>query len=280
MKLKKTRRSFDKSNLTKKQGEVRNEDFDAASAQTVAPVLAQTICDGLPEEDILRISEALITHCNSWEKKEKSAKKWFQEHIELVLGQQGVQLVLSELGQSEENNRAAVELPERPPAYENETRNSSIHNKIKALFSGEGKMNQELTALFIQNLEENNTDSEIIALAEVTSKHWDNIQRKKRAYDGQFTAIQDIHQALASFLDDIRNIQNPFRKPLLSWVARWCNTGLEQYEFVSPEHFAKVDPNYHNVVESNGSRIKCGLSFLLIRKENRQVLIKADVITY
>lgn len=89
--------------------------------------------------------------------------------------------------------------------------------------------------------------------------------------------VKKTDEITRQFLHDIEGVYVPIRKPLLNFVADVCNQYFTEFEFISPEKYTEITPEYHNIIGRRGLRIASGLSFLIIRKDNKNTFSKADV---
>lgn len=139
----------------------------------------------------------------------------------------------------------------------------------------------ELINFFYEELQDTESTEEVKKLAILLKPSWQQLMDLRK--DGKFEdfeTMQQYHKLLSSFLKDIVHVAIPFKKRLLLFLAQNVNSLSSTFQFVSPENAVSVEPMFHNVVESNGTRIKAGLSYLVVRKANKQTVVKADVVTY
>ncbi|MEZ4986287.1 MAG: hypothetical protein R2795_14815 [Saprospiraceae bacterium] len=121
----------------------------------------------------------------------------------------------------------------------------------------------------------------VIKLAQILAPYWEALSNAPSELANEsFDILISYQSRLAEYLKATVSLQIPTRKRLLAYLGSYLTELSAYYQFISPENASTVDPAFHTVVESQGTRIKVGLSFLVVRKSNKQVVIKADVITF
>ncbi len=89
--------------------------------------------------------------------------------------------------------------------------------------------------------------------------------------------IELLDDALRFLLEQVRNKSVPQRRALLDAVARFVSSKFKEFDFVSPEESSQIDINLHSVQGTGGSKIKQGISYAVVRKQNRRTFKFADV---
>ncbi len=92
--------------------------------------------------------------------------------------------------------------------------------------------------------------------------------------------VELYDQVLRELLLLIKDLQIPQRRAFLDALARYINKNLNEFEFISPEETIQIDIDLHNAKGIGGSKIKQGLSYAVVRKENRQTYKYADIEVY
>lgn len=78
-------------------------------------------------------------------------------------------------------------------------------------------------------------------------------------------------------LNSISGCYIPERRAILDKVAEYISSFFTEYLFISPEQSLQIDPSIHNANGIGGSRVKEGVSFAVLRKENKQTYQYADI---
>ena len=91
--------------------------------------------------------------------------------------------------------------------------------------------------------------------------------------------LNEFDNIIKELLKKISGLYISQRRALLNEIAKIVSKSFDDYEFISPEDFRQIDPKIHNVKNINGSTVKEGVSFAVIRKESRQTVIYAEIIT-
>ena len=198
-----------------------------------------------------------------------------------------INLLNNQVDSLELENKVVEEANKKPPTLDEKTSTASekvtgLSSLKKILFSFVN--NQELSIEILEIFEEYPQEiesSETLKFARIFVNHWQPILPllSETIYD-ELVWVKKLNQALRDFLQNIEDLKPSARKSILFWAAKQCNARLSMFEFISPEAYVKVEPAYHNVIDSSGGRIKTGLSYLIVRKQNKQVVFKADVKTY
>lgn len=89
--------------------------------------------------------------------------------------------------------------------------------------------------------------------------------------------IDIAQEACRELLKNISGKYMPERRAILDAVADYVNTYFNEFIFISPEQSLQIDPSIHNAKGVGGSRIKEGVSFAVLRKDNKQTYYYADI---
>ena len=284
-KLNKTRDFFNKADFPprksasdKEEGEVNRETSNS---------IVMKFISGLSHEELVKIGERIIKHIPIEE------TELFQKFLAFAIESgleakyedelKGLSRQINELNEKLESIQGNI--PKRD--------NNSIDKELQA-YESKFLWKDYLS----DHIEELNLVNELIPFLEGTSIEEETDLDKKfiitlicrhvvelndillTEYVDELDFVKELNSHLRSFLAEFIRIESPIRKPILNWIANKCNTVLKQYQLISPETYVKVEPAYHQVVGSSGSRIKAGLSYLIIREKNKQIVAKADVKTY
>lgn len=166
--------------------------------------------------------------------------------------------------------------------------NSSDHNCIKnidviSLFSEIFNDNQESAEIFKKTIMEEDVkiSNELLKFIIRTKETLfcffyltDNIG----IMNNEEEAVEKVDILLRKYLKNIENIDILHRREILKYIAETFSEKFIEFEFISPENSKQVNPSYHVIKGNSGLYIKKGISFLILRKKNRNVFRYAEVI--
>ncbi len=141
------------------------------------------------------------------------------------------------------------------------------------------KGNQEIEIFYaLLNESLGNEDIELNNFYAAFTKNIIRIDRRlKEQYADEEKKIEILSNDLRVLLADISGIQIPQRRPLLDTLARMLNKHVLEFIFVSPEESLQIDPEIHIPDRQGGSLVREGISYAVLRKQNRQTYIYADI---
>lgn len=90
--------------------------------------------------------------------------------------------------------------------------------------------------------------------------------------------LEVLHKQLSAFLKGISGQHIAQRRQVLDLVGKIASTYLQAHDFVSPEESRQINLDLHTPV-GNGELIREGISFAIIKRENKQVIRYAEVRT-
>lgn len=90
--------------------------------------------------------------------------------------------------------------------------------------------------------------------------------------------LEQIQSAGRQFLAALSGCYIPERRELLDNIAEYLSSNIENYIIISPEQSLQLDPGIHNAKGLGGTRVKEGISFAVLRKDNKQTYQYADII--
>jgi hypothetical protein len=90
--------------------------------------------------------------------------------------------------------------------------------------------------------------------------------------------LEILHKQLSAFLKGISGQHITQRRQVLDLVGKIASTYLQAHDFISPEESRQINLDLHAPV-GNGELVREGISFAIIRRENRQVMRYAEVRT-
>ncbi len=96
--------------------------------------------------------------------------------------------------------------------------------------------------------------------------------------DDEKENIDIAQKAARELLREISGYYIPERRSILDGVADFITSKFTEYIFISSEQSIQIDPTIHNANGVGGTRIKEGMSFAVLRSENRQVYQYADIV--
>lgn len=102
-------------------------------------------------------------------------------------------------------------------------------------------------------------------------------QEMKKFTDDEKANIDIAQHAIRELLKNISGHFIPERRAILDQVAEYISGFFKEYIFISPEQSLQIDPSMHNAKGLGGSRVKEGISFAVLRKENKQTYQYADI---
>ncbi len=114
-------------------------------------------------------------------------------------------------------------------------------------------------------------------------KSWTNIsivERTIKTSDDEEKKVEIYDKLLSEFLLYVKDINIPQRRAVLDALARYINKKFKEFEFISPEETTRIDIDIHNAKGIGGNKIKQGISFAVLRKNNRQTFKYADIETF
>ncbi len=146
---------------------------------------------------------------------------------------------------------------------------------LDAFFDDEGKTS-EIGRILKESLQ--NPSDEPAEFIIAFLKGWkDFAGLLEKAGDDEKENIDIAQDAGRSLLKSISGKYMPERRALLDAVADYLNTYFNDFIFISPEQSLQIDPSIHNAKGVGGSRIKEGVSFAVLRKDNKQTYYYADI---
>lgn len=146
---------------------------------------------------------------------------------------------------------------------------------LDAFFDDEGKTS-EIGRILKESLQ--NPSDEPAEFIIAFLKGWkDFAGMLEKSGDDEKENIDIAQDAGRSLLKRISGKYMPERRALLDAVADYLNTYFNDFIFISPEQSLQIDPSIHNAKGVGGSRIKEGVSFAVLRKDNKQTYYYADI---
>lgn len=146
---------------------------------------------------------------------------------------------------------------------------------IDAFFDDEGKTS-EIGGILKESLQ--NPSEEPAEFIIAFLKGWkDFVVQLENIGDDEKENIDIAQDACSGLLKSISGKYMPERRALLDAVADFVNTYFKEFIFISPEQSLQIDPSIHNAKGVGGSRVKEGLSFAVLRKDNKQTYYYADI---
>lgn len=108
---------------------------------------------------------------------------------------------------------------------------------------------------------------------------WNRLQDVRNSFGPEPTDnLRSLHSALSQLLADLSGHYLPQRRSVLDKVAQWASEPFADFLFVSPEESAQIDPAIHNAHGIGGNNVIEGISFAVLRRQSRTVVLYADVL--
>jgi len=96
-------------------------------------------------------------------------------------------------------------------------------------------------------------------------------------YADESKKVDAVQLKIRDLMMGISGLYFPQRRPILDMVAKIISSHFELFMFVSPEETLQVEPEIHNAKGLGGNTVKEGISFAVLRKENRVTYQYADI---
>ncbi len=237
----------------------------------------------------------------------QSGREWFQNLVDTYISDEDIALLLSNLNSvldvlKIENESLKSELSKKTSEIEKlKSRIQSVETETDALFVENKSLKKEVSekvsfskvieAVFRTESEKvlktllteaaddfggEETDEFILAFI----SGWMRISVTVPLAFGnpdEEDGVELLDDALRFLLEQIRNKAVPQRRALLEAVARFVSSKFKDFEFISPEESSQIDINLHNVPGTGGNKVKQGVSFAVVRKQNRRTFKYADI---
>jgi hypothetical protein len=238
----------------------------------------------------------------------KSVEEWLDQALKTVCSFEDLQEIASKIQTNYiELKQNSKQLNEKQRQQEEQIQKFSIQNRQYELESVELRKENEVTGEKLLRSTSVQEMSEIIFKNELGAERIDVLFKEavvapteklpdffagfvkgwfalkpllNATYENEKQKVEVIHQNVTKFLEGITGIIIPQRRVLLDALARYISNGFEEFIFVSPEETIQIDPAIHDAKGMGGTKVKEGLSFAVLRKQNRQTYLFADIKTY
>lgn len=115
----------------------------------------------------------------------------------------------------------------------------------------------------------------VLALGEAWMRLRDDTLRQLS--DDESQNLERLHAGLTQLLGAISGLFVTCRRVVLDKLAYICSLPLPTYQFISPEETLQVNLAIHSADGLGSSNIREGISFAILRRDNRQTIRYADV---
>ena len=309
--MRKTRKNFSKKvvlekqelkdNSTQKeeeQGENIVTSWKVTHGKSEDEDLIEELLESIPVDEIEHLQTDLESYIHR-ANEEDDAKKWLKDYLVLWFNsplkdlfyhapsEKSIEIHPVFLKQAEELEKMANELDdlktELVVLQEEKAKRLELDRPTVKMYSRSvqelfGEEEKGLTALLERNEPEEEDVKDYISFIHSFAKEWKGVRLLLDiGYEDELTFVKQLDSVLRILLQKLSGSLVACRKPVLVWVAKQCTNVTENFEFISPEFYAKIEPEYHTIIGQKGTRVLEGVSFLIIRKNNKQVFFKAEV---